>query len=149
MHVKLSLRGLNIKGKSFSQNKRLLNMHEPACRRECMVLDLEVAFEKLTNPRMTAGLMILHSLLNNLQGDPVEPREVRKTVDQLLRQKNMSKQSITNAARRLEEASIIDRKENKYVVNYGYLVSLLLNTMIAMEKRIITLEEDVHSLKHP
>ncbi|MDH4214941.1 MAG: hypothetical protein ACFFCT_06295 [Candidatus Odinarchaeota archaeon] len=112
-----------------------------------MVLDLDEAFAKLANPRMSAGLMILHSLLNDLKGKPVEPREVRETVDQLLKKRNVSKQSITNAARRLEEASIIDRMENKYVVNYGYLVSLLLNTMLEMNNRILDLEEDVHSLK--
>lgn len=112
-----------------------------------MVLDLDVAFVRLANPRMSAGLMVLHSLLNNLKGDLVEPREVRKTVDQLIKEGNVSKQSITNAARRLEEASIIDRTENKYVVNYGYLISLLLNTMLEMNKRITKLEEDLESVK--
>ncbi len=112
-----------------------------------MVLDLDVAFVKLANPRMSAGLMVLHSLLNNLKGEPVEPREVRKTVDQLVNERKVSKQSITNAARRLEEASIIDRKENKYVVNYGYLVSLLLNTMLELNERIIGLEEELESIK--
>jgi predicted transcriptional regulator len=112
-----------------------------------MVLDLDIAFVKLANPRMSAGLMVLHSLLNNLKGDPIEPKEVRKTVDQLLSERNVSKQSITNAARRLEDVSIIDRKENKYVVNYGYLVSLLLNTMLEMNERILTLEEKVDALK--
>ena len=94
-----------------------------------MVLDLDVAFVKLTNPRMTAGLMVLHSLLSNLKGEPVEPQEVRKSVDLLMNKRSVSKQSITNAARRLEEASIIDRDDNKYAVNYGYLVSVLLNTL--------------------
>jgi DNA-binding MarR family transcriptional regulator len=112
-----------------------------------MVLDLDVAFVKLTNPRMSAGLMVLHSLLNNLKGAPVEPREVRETVDQLIDKRKVSKQSITNAARRLEEASIIDRAENKYVVNYGYLVSLLLNAMLELNERITTLEEEVEVLK--
>jgi hypothetical protein len=112
-----------------------------------MVLDLDVAFVRLANPRMSAGLMVLHSLLNGLKGEPVEPREVRKTVDQLVNERKVSKQSITNAARRLEEANIIDRKENKYVVNYGYLVSLLLNTMLELNERIIGLEEELESIK--
>ena len=112
-----------------------------------MVLDLDVAFVKLTNPRMTAGLMVLHSLLSNLKGEPVEPREVRKSVDQLLNKRSVSKQSITNAARRLEEASIIDREDNKYAVNYGYLVSVLLNTLLEMNERVTNLEDEIELLK--
>ncbi|MCK5389574.1 MAG: hypothetical protein KAJ36_03745 [Candidatus Thorarchaeota archaeon] len=112
-----------------------------------MVLDLDVAFVKLTNPRMTAGLMVLHSLLSNLKGEPVEPREVRKSVDEFMSKRSVSKQSITNAARRLEEASIIDRKENKYAVNYGYLVSVLLSTLLEMNERVTNLEEEIELLK--
>jgi hypothetical protein len=114
-----------------------------------MVLDLDVAFVKLTNPRMTAGLMVLHSLLSNLKGEPVEPREVRKSVDMLMNKRSVSKQSITNAARRLEEASIIDREDNKYAVNYGYLVSVLLNTLLEMNERVTNLEEEIELLKAP
>ncbi|TFG34994.1 hypothetical protein EU527_00665 [Candidatus Thorarchaeota archaeon] len=112
-----------------------------------MVLDLDVTFAKLTNPRMSAGLLVLHSLLSGLQGEPVEPREVRKSVDAFMSKRNVSKQSITNAARRLEEANIIGRKENKYAVNYGYLVSVLLNTILEMNERITNLEEEVESIK--
>jgi uncharacterized small protein (DUF1192 family) len=112
-----------------------------------MVLDLDVAFVKLTNPRMTAGLMVLHSLLSNLKGEPVEPREVRKSVDLLMNKRSVSKQSITNAARRLEEASIIDREDNKYAVNYGYLVSVLLNTLLEMNERVTNLEDEIELLK--
>ncbi|MGY5879619.1 MAG: hypothetical protein RTV31_05185 [Candidatus Thorarchaeota archaeon] len=114
-----------------------------------MVLDLDVAFVKLTNPRMTAGLMVLHSLLSNLKGEPVEPREVRKSVDLLMNKRSVSKQSITNAARRLEEASIIDREDNKYAVNYGYLVSVLLNTLLEMNERVTNLEDEIELLKAP
>ncbi|MFW9844202.1 MAG: hypothetical protein ACFFEV_06490 [Candidatus Thorarchaeota archaeon] len=112
-----------------------------------MVLDLDVAFVKLTNPRMTAGLMVLHSLLSNLKGEPVEPREVRKSVDLLMNKRSVSKQSITNAARRLEEASIINREDNKYAVNYGYLVSVLLNTLLEMNERVTNLEDEIEVLK--
>lgn len=112
-----------------------------------MVLDLDVAFVKLTNPRMTAGLMVLHSLLSQLKGEPVEPREVRKSVDQLMSKRSVSKQSITNVARRLEEAGIIDRSESKYAVNYGYLVSVLLNTLLEMNERVTNLEEEIALLK--
>ncbi|MGY5870707.1 MAG: hypothetical protein RTV72_00530 [Candidatus Thorarchaeota archaeon] len=114
-----------------------------------MVLDLDVAFLKLTNPRMTAGLMVLHSLLSQLKGEPVEPREVRKSVDQLMSKRSVSKQSITNAARRLEETNIIDRKESKYAVNYGYLVSVLLNTLLEMNERVTNLEDEIELLKTP
>lgn len=112
-----------------------------------MVLDLDVVFAKLTNPRMTAGLMVLHSLLSNLQGDPVEPRKVRESVDELISKRDVSKQSITNAARRLEEANIIDRKDNKYAVNYGYLVSILLNTLLDLNERVLNLEDEIELLK--
>ncbi len=112
-----------------------------------MVLDLDVVFAKLTNPRMTAGLMVLHSLLSNLKGDPVEPRKVRESVDELISKRDVSKQSITNAARRLEEANIIDRKDNKYAVNYGYLVSVLLNTLLDLNERVVNLEDEIEVLK--
>jgi len=112
-----------------------------------MTSELELAFAKLMNPRMSAGLMVLYSLLGDLKGHPVEPREVRRAVDSLVDKRRVSKQSITNAARRLEEASIIDRKENKYRVNYGYLISVLLNTVLEMTQRIEDLEDDIIALK--
>ena len=112
-----------------------------------MTSELELAFAKLMNPRMSAGLMVLYSLLGDLKGDPVEPRKVRKTVDNLVDKRRVSKQSITNAARRLEEANIIDRKENRYRVNYGYLISVLLNTVLEMTQRIEDLEDEIIALK--
>lgn len=112
-----------------------------------MTYDLELTYAKLMNPRMSAGLMVLYSLLGDLKGTPVEPREVRKTVDGLVDKRKVSKQSITNAARRLEEASIIDRKENKYTVNYGYLISVLLNTVLEMTHKIDDLEDELIALK--
>ena len=112
-----------------------------------MISELELAFAKLLNPRMSAGLMVLYSLLGDLKGNPVEPREVRKAVDNRVDKRRVSKQSITNAARRLEEASIIDRKENRYRVNYGYLISVLLNTVLDMTHRIDDLEDEIIALK--
>ncbi len=112
-----------------------------------MTSDLELTFAKLMNPRMSAGLMVLYSLLGDLKGPPVEPREVRKTVDGLVDKREVSKQSITNAARRLEEANIINRKENKYTVNYGYLISVLLNTVLEMTHKINDLEDEIIALK--
>lgn len=112
-----------------------------------MTSDLELAFAKLMNPRMSAGLLVLYSLLGDLKGTPVEPREVRKAVDNQVDKRRVSKQSITNAARRLEEANIIDRKENRYRVNYGYLISVLLNTLLEMTHRIDDLEDEILSLK--
>ena len=112
-----------------------------------MISELELAFAKLLNPRMSAGLMVLYSLLEDLKGTPVEPRQVRKAVDSLVDKRRVSKQSITNAARRLEEANIIDRTENKYSVNYGYLISVLLNTILEMNHRIDDLEDEIIALK--
>ncbi|MHA2234173.1 MAG: hypothetical protein ACXABH_02435 [Candidatus Thorarchaeota archaeon] len=96
---------------------------------------------------MSAGLLVLHNLLGDLKGNPVEPREVRKAVNDLLDKRKVSKQSITNAARRLEEASIIDRSENKYTVNYGYLISVLLHTILEMTHRIDDLEDEIIAMK--
>ena len=112
-----------------------------------MTSDLELTFAKLMNPRMSAGLMVLYSLLEDLKGSPVEPRAVRKDVDSRVDKRRVSKQSITNAARRLEEANIIDRTENRYRVNYGYLISVLLNTLLEMTHRIDDLEDEIESLK--
>ncbi|MHA1135201.1 MAG: hypothetical protein ACTSSE_01815 [Candidatus Thorarchaeota archaeon] len=112
-----------------------------------MVLDLDVAFLKLANPRMTAGLMVLHSLLSNLKGEPVEPAEVRKSVDKLMSKRKVSKQSITNAARRLDEAKFIEREESKYTLNYGYLVSVLLSTLLEMNERVTNLEDEIELLR--
>lgn len=112
-----------------------------------MTTDLELAFAKLINPRMSAGLMVLYSLLEDLRGDPVEPREVRRAVDKRIDKRKVSKQSITNAARRLEEANIIGRSENRYTVNYGYLLSVLLNTLLEMTHRIDDLEDEIIAMK--
>ncbi|MFW9980901.1 MAG: MarR family transcriptional regulator [Candidatus Thorarchaeota archaeon] len=131
----------------FSQTKRLLGPSNLGSRKSSMTSDLELTYAKLMNPRMSAGLMVLYSLLGDLKGIPVEPREVRKTVDALVDKRKVSKQSITNTARRLEEANIIDRKENKYTVNYGYLISVLLNTVLEMTKKIEDLEDEIINLK--
>ena len=111
------------------------------------MLDLDVTFAKLTNPRMSAGLMVLHSLLERVKGEPVEPKEVRKDVDKRIPKRTLSKQSVTNAARRLEEAGMLDREENKYSVNYGFLVSVLLDNLISLNERVGELEEEIHQLK--
>jgi len=108
--------------------------------------ELDLAFAKLMNPRMSAGLMLLHSLLDPLQGSPMAPRDVRKRVDKLLKDRKVSKQSVTNAARRLEEANIIEREEG-YSVNYGYLLSILLEKVMEMTECISDLEDEVADLK--
>jgi len=114
-----------------------------------MDFDPDVAFDRLTNPRMTTGLRVLDTLLtlSTLQGGLVEPKDVRKTVDSVISKRKVSKQSITNAAIRLEESNIIDRKENKYAVNYGHLVSILLHKVLKMNEKIINLEEQLQSMK--
>jgi DNA-binding MarR family transcriptional regulator len=115
------------------------------------MFDFDVTFAKLTNPRMNVGLMVLHSLLERIQGDPVEPRKLRDQVDDFSkkqkRKRPLSKQSITNAARRLEEAGMIDRDENKYSVKHGHLLSVLLDTVITLNERVSELEEQVSLLK--
>ncbi|MEM2142865.1 MAG: helix-turn-helix domain-containing protein [Candidatus Thorarchaeota archaeon] len=110
-----------------------------------MRADLERAFSKLMNPRMSAGLMILHSLLSPLRGPPIPPKEVRETVEKLVEQGDVSKQSITNAARRLEEANIVVREEG-YSVNYGYLLSVLLDAVMDLTARVNRLEEELESI---
>lgn len=111
-----------------------------------MKSDLDLTFAKLTNPRMSAGLMVLHSLLTPLKGEPVPAKDVRELVDLLLGEREVSKQSITNAARRLEEANVIERTEG-YSVNYGYLISVLLRRVIHLTESVKELEEEISSLK--
>ncbi|MHA2213910.1 MAG: hypothetical protein ACW992_12180, partial [Candidatus Thorarchaeota archaeon] len=74
------------------------------------------------------------------------PREVREQVDTLVGDRPVSKQSITNAARRLEEANVLERGEG-YSVNYGYLLSVLLQQVIHLNECVRDLEEEVAALK--
>ncbi|TFF96457.1 hypothetical protein EU546_01335 [Candidatus Thorarchaeota archaeon] len=111
------------------------------------MLDLDVTFARLTNPRMSAGLMVLHSLLERVRGEPVEPKEVRKDVDKKIPKRTLSKQSVTNAARRLEEAGMLVREESKYTVNHGFLISVLLDNLISLNERVGELEDEIHQLK--
>ena len=74
------------------------------------------------------------------------PRDVRKSVDMFLKDRKVSKKSVTNAARRLEEANIIEREEG-YSVNYGYLISILLEKVMEMTECISDLEDEVANLK--
>lgn len=89
---------------------------------------------------------MLHTLLVPLKGKPIEPSDVRESVDTMVKERVVSKQSITNIARRLEEANIIERTKG-YSVNYGYLISMLLQTMMDMTKRMNDLEEEIGLLK--
>jgi DNA-binding MarR family transcriptional regulator len=111
-----------------------------------MKAELDMAFAKLMNPRMSSGLYILHRLLSPLRGTSVSPTDVRESVDELLKDRKISKQSITNAARRLEEVSIIDREEG-YAVNYGYLISVLLHAVMRLTTRVTDLEDELEELK--
>ena len=114
-----------------------------------MKAELNQTFAKLMNPRMSSGLLILHTLLDALKGTPIEPGAVREAVDKVVKEREVSKQSITNVAKRLEESKIIgDREETKgYSVNYGFLISMLLHKMIEMTRRMNDLEEEVLYLK--
>ncbi|MFO7835993.1 MAG: hypothetical protein R6V83_05010 [Candidatus Thorarchaeota archaeon] len=109
--------------------------------------DLDLAFAKLMNPRMSAGLMVLYSLLDPLQGEPLAPMDVRDQVNEWFKERNLSKQSITNAARRLEEAKIISREEG-YTANYGYIISVLLNQILELSDRVRDLEDEIEEMKH-
>ena len=109
----------------------------------------KLAVDKLMKPRMSVGLMVLHSLLEPLKGTAIKPSTVKKTISDILDQKKdniISKQSITNAAIRLEEANMLDRKDG-YKVNYGYLISVLLNSVIELTERIRDLEDEIAELK--
>jgi DNA-binding Lrp family transcriptional regulator len=108
--------------------------------------DLGNTLSKLKNPRMSAGRVILYSLLDELQGDSVSPGRVREYADSRMKGRDVSKQSITNAARRLEEAGIITRTEG-YSVNYGYLISVLLHTVMKLTDSVNDLREELDKLK--
>ena len=111
-----------------------------------MKSELNLTLAKLMNPRMNVGLMMLYSLLGHLKGPTVKPRDVREQVDKLVKERKVSKQSISNAAIRLEDAKLIEREEG-YSVNYGYLASVLLHTVINLTQRIEDLEDEVADLR--
>ena len=108
--------------------------------------DLETTLSKLKNPRMIAGRVVLYSLLDALKGSPISPSDVRDQVDEWFKERDVSKQSITNAARRLEEAGIIERSDG-YSVNYGYLISMLIHTVLELTDTIQDLEDEISELK--
>jgi len=107
--------------------------------------DLDKTVDKLRNPLMKTGLMVLHSLLDSLEGPKMKPADVRKEVEKII--PGVSKQSITNSARRLEDASVIERDEGLYKVRYGYLISVLINEVIELHKKVDELEEELEDLK--
>ena len=107
--------------------------------------DLDKTVDKLRNPLMKTGLMVLHSLLDSLEGPKMKPADVRKEVEKII--PGVSKQSITNSARRLEDASVIERDEGLYKVRYGYLISVLINEVIELHKKVDELEEELEEIK--
>ncbi|MGY5875598.1 MAG: hypothetical protein RTU30_07620 [Candidatus Thorarchaeota archaeon] len=111
-----------------------------------MKSELDTTLAKLKNPRMSAGLLVLYALLDSLEGPSVTPSKVRDIVDARLKERDVSKQSITNAARRLEEAGIITRTEG-YQVNYGYIISVLLHSVMDLTECVRDLEDEVSELK--
>lgn len=98
------------------------------------------------NPRMMTGLMLLYSLLEPISGPNVAPKDVRSSVNKIIDERKVSKQSITNAARRLEEAHLIDRTEG-YSVNYGYVIAVLLNALLDLTQKVTDLEEELEELR--
>ena len=111
-----------------------------------MTLELDKAFSRLKDPRMSASLTMLYSLLNPLKGNPESPSVIKDRIKDLTGQSDVSKQSISNVARRLEELQFLDRTEG-YAVNYGYLISVLLDTVIKLNECLRDLEDEVASLK--
>ncbi len=107
--------------------------------------ELDKTVDKLRNPLMKTGLMVLHSLLDSLEGPSIRPADVRKEVEKAI--SGVSKQSITNSARRLEEANAIVRDEGQYKVKYGYLISVLINEVLELHKKVDEMEEEIADLK--
>ncbi len=108
--------------------------------------ELELTLSKLKNPRMSAGLMVLYSLLAGLKGPVVPPREVRERTEVWTGGRPPSKQSISNAARRLDEAGLVERTEG-YSVKYGYLIAVLLDSLLDLSDRVAELEEELASMR--
>ncbi|MHA1736595.1 MAG: hypothetical protein ACTSV8_09540 [Candidatus Thorarchaeota archaeon] len=109
--------------------------------------DMDVAFSKLMNPRMRMGITVLQALLAQLKGPIMRPREIRDLMEDIYGEK-MSKQSITNAARRLQELYLLHRPiDGGYAVRYGYLISILLGAMMDLTRKIEELEDEIESLK--
>ncbi|MHA1772220.1 MAG: hypothetical protein ACTSYL_01015 [Candidatus Thorarchaeota archaeon] len=112
--------------------------------------DMDVAFSKLASPRMRTGTIVLHALLENIVGPVAAPKEIRDMIEDLPGKETLSKQSITNAARRLEELGLLVRPTSGgYAVRYGYLVSVLVAALMDLWKRVEDLEDEVDSLKRP
>ncbi|NHJ13575.1 MAG: hypothetical protein EAX95_07850 [Candidatus Thorarchaeota archaeon] len=111
-----------------------------------MKAQLELAFEKIRNPRMSAGLLVLHSLLAPLKGPAISATKVREAVNRPIKERKLSKQSVTNAARRLEAEKLIEREQG-YSVNYGHIISMLLNSVITLSEKVDELEEEIDNLK--
>ena len=108
--------------------------------------ELELTLSKLKNPRMSAGLMVLYSLLDELKGPVVPPREVRERAEAWAGERRPSKQSISNAARRLDEAGLVERTDG-YSVKYGYLIAVLLNSLLELSDRVNELEEELLAVR--
>ena len=112
--------------------------------------DMDVAFSKLMNPRMSMGITLLQTLLAQLHGPPVAPRDVRDMIEELFKGTRVSKQSITNAARRLYELNLLERpEEGGYAVRYGYLIALLVGAVMDLMRKVESLEEELDSIRRP
>ncbi|MFW9907024.1 MAG: hypothetical protein ACFFEF_00500 [Candidatus Thorarchaeota archaeon] len=115
--------------------------------------DLDSTAAKLRNPLLKKGLglVLLHTLLDSLQSSKIRPSDVFSWDSESRVKgghlKGSSKQSITNAARRLEDAKVISRDEGQYKVNYGYIISLLLHEIDQLNSRIEDLEDKIEDLK--
>ncbi len=106
---------------------------------------IDDVFPRLTNPRNIKGLQILNVLLSSITADPVRPSSIQKIIENASKS-STSKQSITNAAKRLDTSKLIKRSKDGYAVRYGFLIAVLLQTVISLHRKIEDLEEKIDEL---
>ncbi len=108
---------------------------------------IEDVFPRLTNPRNIKSLQILNVLLSSITGDPIRPSAIQKIIENASSAPT-SKQSITNAAKRLDASKLIERNKDGYAVRYGFLIAVLLQTVISLYRRIEDLEDKIDELSN-
>ncbi len=106
---------------------------------------IDDVFPRLTNPRNIKSLQILNVLLSSITADPIRPSSIQKIIENASKS-STSKQSITNAAKRLDASKLIERSKDGYAVRYGFLIAVLLQTVISLHRKIEDLEEKIDEL---
>ncbi|MGQ9720470.1 MAG: MarR family transcriptional regulator [Candidatus Jordarchaeum sp.] len=102
---------------------------EPLEEGEVIAGDFKTLLKRLTDPRAKTMYSILELLLQHTKGEPVPAGEIK---DKL----GISKQAATNAARRLEEGGLITRTSDGYMINLGFLISLLIQIIGDLLRRL-------------